>query len=83
MSPVGPRVVNIIYTFYATPTRPYGQYAIRRTTNLDGGLQLEENGLRNEDFPRLYAEKADFILSQGDLLPRTASADCVFVIRSV
>jgi hypothetical protein len=45
------------------------------TTNLDGSLELEQNGLGNEDLASLRAEKTNFRFQELDLLARAAAAD--------
>lgn len=42
---------------------------------LDRSLELEENGLRDEDLTRLGAEVADLSLKELDLLSGTAAAN--------
>jgi hypothetical protein len=57
-----------IWTRVSRPQRP-------EETNLDGRLKLEQDGLTDEDLPRLGAQIADLMLMQLDLLAGTASAD--------
>jgi hypothetical protein len=45
------------------------------TTDLDGCLELEEDGLRDEDLTRLGAQIADFSLEQLYLLAGPAAPD--------
>ena len=45
------------------------------STDLDRRLELEENGLRNEDLASLGAQVADLRLKQLDLLAGPAAAD--------
>lgn len=42
---------------------------------LDGSLQLEEDGLRNENLASLSAEEANLSLEKLDLLSRPATSD--------
>jgi hypothetical protein len=44
-------------------------------TNLDGRLELEQDGLADEDLSRLGAQPANLLLEQEDLLSGTASTD--------
>ena len=50
--------------------------AVDVAADLDGGLELEEDGLGDEDLPRPETEEADFVLCEGDLLARPRPADC-------
>lgn len=43
-------------------------------THLDGSFKFQEYRLRNEDFARLGAEKADFGLEKLDLFARSAAS---------
>ena len=45
------------------------------STNLDGRLELEQDGLTDEDLSRLGAQPANLLLEKLDLLAGTASAD--------
>ena len=45
------------------------------STDLDGRLELEENGLRNEDLAGLGAQVTDLRLKQLDLLTGPAAPD--------
>lgn len=42
---------------------------------LDGSLELEEDGLRNENLASLSAEEANLSLEKLDLLSRPATSD--------
>lgn len=45
------------------------------STNLDGGLKLKEDGLRDEDLTSLGAQITDLSLEQLDLLAGPAAPD--------
>lgn len=46
------------------------------TTYLEGGLQLQQDGLTEKDLPGLEAQSADLILLQLHVLARLCSSDC-------
>jgi hypothetical protein len=45
------------------------------TTDLDGSLELEQDGLRDEDLPSLGAEVLDLVLLKLDGLSRSVSSN--------
>ena len=49
---------------------------ISLTTNLEGGLQLQQDGLAEEDLPGLQAQSTDLILLQLHILARLCPPDC-------
>ena len=46
------------------------------TTDLERGLQLQENGLTEEDLPGLEAQSADLVFLELHILARLCSSDC-------
>ena len=61
---------------YATAITP-------RTANFDRRLQLQQNGLADQNFTGLGAEILDLIFLQLYLLARSAAADCAHVPYTV
>lgn len=49
---------------------------LQRTADLDGRLELEQDGLVDEDLARLGAEELDLVLLQLNLLPWAVAANC-------
>ena len=46
------------------------------SADLERRLQLEEDGLREEDLARLEAQPADLVLGQLNILARPGSPNC-------
>lgn len=72
----------IFFFFISTPvysisdTFFYICIHISLTTNLEGGLQLQQDGLAEEDLPGLQAQSTDLILLQLHILARLCPSDC-------
>jgi hypothetical protein len=47
----------------------------KRTTNLDWSFKFQQHRLADENFAGFCAKKADFVLSERHLLPRSVSTD--------
>lgn len=45
------------------------------TTDLEGSLQLQKNGLTEEDFPGFQTQSTDFVFLELDILARFCSSD--------
>lgn len=56
--------------------RPQGYILKQRlTTDLEGSLQLQQNGLAEEDFPGFQTQSADFVFLELDVLAGFCSSD--------
>jgi hypothetical protein len=49
---------------------------LERTADLDGRLELEEDGLIDEDLASFGAEELDLVLLKLNLLPWAVAANC-------
>jgi len=49
--------------------------AVDIATDLDGRLELEQDGLGHEDFPSPNAEHTDLVVFEGDLFTGPLAAD--------